>query len=299
MIKTTVITSLYRCSKYLNTYLEHAKKITNPQEIEILLLHNDPIKEELDIIEKEIENVSYIKHIIIPQREGLYATWNRGIKLAQGEYCTIWNVDDIRTPDSLKIQAEALDQNPNTAISYGNYILTQKHGDTFGSFVDETDFNIQPQEAKVSHIVGCFPMWRKSIHTQIGYFDEQFRLVADYEFQIRAAHSYPLIKVNHLLGYFLQGDGSEGRLSQKTDLQNSERTAVEIRYGIYYKMDLLFYKSAKKAYNINSVSSYGEQTTIDTFIPNYKALKCHKKKHLFIALLRLPFNLMKHLKHSI
>ena len=53
-------------------------------------------------------------------REGLYKSWNRGIKLAKGEYITIWNVDDIRYPESFKEQAQVMDKNIKTMLVYGD-----------------------------------------------------------------------------------------------------------------------------------------------------------------------------------
>lgn len=78
--------------------------------MEVLLLHNEPSDMELEIIGEYLKNSGEnIRHIIIEKRESLYQTWNRGISLAKGEYIAIWNVDDVRLPDSLERQAKVLD----------------------------------------------------------------------------------------------------------------------------------------------------------------------------------------------
>ena len=299
MVKISVISSAYRCAQYLEEYLEYVKDIDNAHEVEVLLLHNDPTEEELQIVQSCASSIPHLKHIIIKEREGLYATWNRGIKLSQGEYCTIWNIDDIRTKDSLRKEAEILDMHPEAGMAYGNYILSRKYGETCGILVNEIDAIAVPHEAKVSHLVGCFPMWIKKIHDKIGYFDEQFKLVADYEFQVRTAYNYPIYKVNHILGYFLNGVGNEGRLSQKSNLQNQERTAVEIRYGIYYKMNLIYYKSALQKFDINHVYSYNQNFEISNYIPQYKFISKYSTSGIAKACLRLPKNILKYLKDRI
>jgi len=51
---------------------------------------------------------------------------NTCIKEAKGEYVTIWNVDDLRTPNSLEMQMKALDENPDIALTYGDFIIVNK-----------------------------------------------------------------------------------------------------------------------------------------------------------------------------
>ena len=181
-------------------------------------------------------------------------------------------------------------------MTYGNYTLVSEYGDEEGILVIEPDSQQYKSIAKVSHIVGCFPMWRKFIHEKIGYFDEQFRLVADYEFQIRVALNYGLVKTDTMLGYFLQG-GNE-RLSQNIQLQNRERTAVELRYGIYYKMNLLYKKKAED-FKIKDVLSFGRYTPISNYIPSYLSYIKGKKVGWFVALFYLPLNYLRYLKNEI
>ncbi len=294
-IKITVITSLYNCIKYLNGYFDAVEQILNKDEVEFLLLHNAPTKEEYDLINKRIQNKPYYRYILVEHLEGLYSTWNRGIALSYGKYLAIWNVDDIRTPDSLMMQAETLDCNLLAAITYGNYILMQDYGRKSGTLVNEMDCDFKENEPKVSHIIGCFPMWRKDIHNSIGYFDEQFKLVSDYEFQIRTALNFPLVKTNSMLGYFLEG--SPQRLSKNTVLQNEERTAVELRYGVFFKLNLLYKRKAKN-YRIHEIFSFGDRTPVEEFIPSYKSYIQSKRGEWIKALLHLPLNIIRYIKNK-
>src|SRR5436190_2118038 len=108
--RISVITSLYRCQQYLKAYLEAAALIDHPEDVEILLLHNEPLPEELQIIESLQHSVKVsLRHIIVSEREGLYATWNRGLREVRGEFIAIWNVDDVRTPFSLDSQRACLE----------------------------------------------------------------------------------------------------------------------------------------------------------------------------------------------
>lgn len=295
MIKISVITSLYRGGNYLQSYLEHVKRITNPDEVEILLLHNDPTLEELNIIRNNINDIPFIKHIIIPEREGLYATWNRGVKLAQGEYCAIWNVDDVRTSDSLVLQAKCLDENKDADITYGKFMSVYQYGDINGDLIDDPDFT--PSIAKERHLIGCFPMWRKSIHEKIGYFDEQFKLVADFEFQIRASFFCKIAKVKGgFLGYYLEGVSD--KLSSNKQQQMLEQSKIDIRYGFYSQMDLC-YVFFKYKFKTSSILSGQKKYAISTFIPQIHKYKLSHSPLIIIAILRFPYCLARYLKHKL
>lgn len=128
MKKITVLTSLYKCEKYLQGYFDWVRRIDNPEEVEILLLHNAPTKAELDIMQQNISELPFVRHIIIPELEGLYVTWNRGIRLAKGKYVCIWNVDDIRYPESLSLQAATLDENPDILLTYCDFYYMFQYG---------------------------------------------------------------------------------------------------------------------------------------------------------------------------
>lgn len=234
MPRITIISSLFNCLPYLEGYFQAVDSMLNKEELEILLIHNDPKKEELDVVNKHLPRFPFIKHIVVP-REGLYTTWNRGLKMATSPYITNWNVDDVRLPDSLINQADALDRHPEAALAYGDFIIVDTFGKTEGKAVHEPEYDASNPTFLRQHHIGCFAMWRKEIHDQIGYFDEQFRLIADLDFQIRVAKEYPLIKIKQQLGYYLEG--TPNNLSSNLSLQFMEMTALHLRYGNF---NLLF-----------------------------------------------------------
>ncbi|MBE7170897.1 MAG: glycosyltransferase [Williamsia sp.] len=215
-------------------YFNAVGSILNKDELELLLIHNAPTEEELAVVNKYLPRFPFIKHIVVP-REGLYATWNRGIKMATSPYVTNWNVDDVRLPDSLIHQANALDQHPEAALAYGDFIIVDTYGKKEGKQVNEPEYDASNRTFLRQHHIGCFAMWRKNIHDQIGYFDEQFRLIADLDFQIRVALQSPLIKIQQQLGYYLEG--TPGNLSSNLSMQFMEMTALHMRYGNF---NLLF-----------------------------------------------------------
>ena len=230
----TVLTSLYRCEKYLNSYFQYLSKISRLEEVEILLLHNEPTNKELEVVESCMLTLGEcVRHVVIKKRESYYKSLNRGVDLAKGKYIAIWNVDDIRMPDSLQRQALTLDQYPDVGFTYGDTIETPEYGKNEGEFRCHPEYEEKPKEFLRSYLGSCFPMWRRSIHEKVGYFDEQLFSGGDFDFWARVVHLSRLKKTKGPLGYFL----NEGKGLSTVGRRNAvERTVIELRYGIFDKI---------------------------------------------------------------
>jgi glycosyltransferase involved in cell wall biosynthesis len=253
-VKISVLTSLYRCEQFLESYFKHLSEINGTDEIEVLLLHNDPQENETAIIDRLLPKTPFARHIIIPERENLYKTWNRGIQLSQGEYITVWNVDDMRFPDSILQQSQALDSHPEAALAYGDIWISNVYG-VCGSIKTDTPLYNENKFFFKSYGISCFQMWRKSIHETIGYYDEQFRCVADFDFQIRAALHYPFVKTKEPLGTYLE---DQPHKLSANGLQELENNIVYLRYGIYEKVNPFTLWVSQKRYRKNEILQFGE-----------------------------------------
>lgn len=296
MIKITVITSLYNCYNYIQSFLQQVALICNKDECEFLLLHNAPQQKELDVIQTFIVDKPYIRHIIIPERESLYATWNRGCQMAKGKYIAIWNVDDIRTPESLLMQSKALDCTFDAVYAHGSFILVEKYGDKSGVLIEEPDTKNAPKAKIYRHLGGCFPMWRKAVHDSIGFMDEQFKLAGDYDFQCRVGLKYDFVKVNHMLGYYLMD--SPTRLSKNSRLQQTECNLIHRRYKLNSIVNP-FYSSLSKNLDVDNIHSFGK---IIPLVEYRLPIKSDINNFLLYAinfLFKFPYQLAKYIKHEI
>jgi glycosyltransferase involved in cell wall biosynthesis len=232
MKKISVLTSLYNCENFLSDYLNALAQIEGKEQIEVLLLHNDPQETELKILKEHLPKLDFVRHILIPEREGLYKTWNRGIQLAEGKYITVWNVDDVRFPDSILQQAEALDKNPDAVIAYGDIWVSDHYG-VCGSKKTNSPLDNYKKDFLKSYYISCFQMWRKSLHQTIGYYDEQFKCAGDFDFQVRAAMHFPFVKTKEPLGIYLE---DQPHKLSSNGLQELENNIIYLRYGVYEKV---------------------------------------------------------------
>jgi glycosyltransferase involved in cell wall biosynthesis len=250
----SVITSLYRCKDFLEGYLHYVSKVTNLQDYEFILVHNDPTKEELEILKNFSCPEFHCIHVVV-EREGLYASWNRAIKMASGKYITVWNVDDIRFPDSIARQANTLEANPWAAVCYGDMFGSDQYGLHVDRKYTYPDWVGNKQEFFRSYLISCFQMWRKSIHAEIGYYDEQFKCVGDFDFQVRAALYFPFIKSSKPLGIYLENQGHKISSSSRQVLENN---IVYLRYGVYSKLQLHLVPKSLSQYQKNRFLFFNE-----------------------------------------
>lgn len=253
MIST--ITPCYKMKRFLPDFLSNLPKQKAFDRIQVVLDHNEPDQEEISWVEDF--NKSFpgkIKHIIKEKVVPIGKSMNDCIDAADGDYLTIWNIDDERTDNSLKQQIDIMDRNQLVDIVHGSFIMTGKFGIHYGKLIESCGFN--RTEYLRSMILGPFFAFRKNIILKCGYFDEQLKSGADFDFAIRAAkHAREISYTKFPLGYYLnEGNG----LSTRGDgLQETERTVIEMRYGIFDKIDHRFIERSKK-YDIKNLHFKGE-----------------------------------------
>ena len=225
MTRVSTITPCYNMGRYIEGFLDNLSKQTH-EDLEIVLDHNDPTDAEVKLVEQYNEKYDNIFHIKVEGVDPIGISMNRCIENASGDYLCIWNVDDLRTPDSIEVMAKALDDNPDVNFVYGNYYIVPSFGSTNGQYVDETG---KEEYLKVCMILGPFFMFRKSALKKSGVFDEQLMTGADYDLALRLAFNGKGLHIPFNLGYYLN-DGQG--LSTGSRKQPIERTVIELRYGV-------------------------------------------------------------------
>jgi len=264
----STITACYKKSKYLNKFLEELPGQTYFSLLEIVFDHNEPVDEEIELIknfQKKFPNT--IKHFITKPVEPLGVSWNRCIRESSGEYLAIWNIDDLRTQDSIEKQAQYFDTHPDMDVVSGNFTFVYSFPSTTGRFVKNS--NLSFKELNKSMKLGPFFMFRKSLLEKAGLFDEQFRCANDFDLAMRFLYHGGIHILPDNLGYFL--DEGVGASSKKGSLCPVESTVIQLRYGIYDQIDYQFIPAALR-YNIYNLKIDGQWVPVSQFIPDYEVM---------------------------
>lgn len=275
--KVSVITSCYKGEIYLSSFINQLKLQSFFPVLEWIFIHNEPSQREIEIVKGfDLELPGKINHIIRDSVEPLSASWNRGWKSAKTEYICFWNLDDCRPYDSLQRQVERLEQNPECAMTYGDFIEVVQYGSLVGKRMRTIPYNIFLFQRRFPG--GAFMVWRRNISDQIGYFDEQLQIACDYDLVTRAAVSgLKMCKTAGLVGYFT--NESKGLSTVKgVKKEVVERTIVQLRYGMFDKIFPENVLDAKK-YRISEILIDGNWFLIESFVRGYAS---YIKRRMFL-----------------
>jgi len=251
--------------KYLQTFLDQLPLQTYFNQLEIVLDHNEPSAEELAAVQAFQKNYpGHLTHIVTTPVAPIGTSMNTCIRAARGEFLTIWNVDDLRTPDSIASQVQALDENPQAGICYGNFTVVSSFKATKGRYIRCERY---PQsELTRSMFIGPYFMFRKSLLAKAGLFDEQLKQGADFDLAMRLGFHAKGVMAKADLGYYLnEGIGASNRPGTLLPI---ERTVIELRYGIYDKIDYS-YSAQAQAYDIQHIHVGNERLPVSAFVPHY------------------------------
>ncbi|WP_026841166.1 glycosyltransferase [Citrifermentans bremense] len=226
----SAIVSTYKAERFLRGKLEDLEAQTMAEELEIVVIDSGSPQNERAIVEEFQKRYDNIRYLRTKERETVYQAWNRGIRMATGEFVTNANTDDRLRDDAYEVLVRTLREHPECVLAYPDMRITQKEN---GSFANHTPYGFKswPPYDRTSLLelccVGPFPLWRRSLHDEIGYFDERYQCIADYEFWLRASERHQFIHVSQFLGlYWL----NEQTVSRNGDLPTLEYLYIQKLY---------------------------------------------------------------------
>lgn len=189
----SLIASIFNGDKFLEKFINNIVELNNFENMELLIIDSNsknPIRKKLLPYLKKHPNIKIVR---LEEPNTIYESWNIAIKLASGEYISNVNVDDQRLKPSVFDQAQFLDLNVDVDIVYGNYVYSFAPNTPIKSALKmriKTEFPpLTTHNLLEFNSPHCAPMWRKAIHSEIGYFDESLKSAADWEFWLRCANS--------------------------------------------------------------------------------------------------------------
>jgi len=190
-IRVTAIASVYRGAPYIDKFLETMLEQSLGSDFELLVIDADSPDGERSSIERAARQHPNIRYHRCDHRIGIYAAWNLGIRAARGDYITNVNLDDIRHRRSLEIQAQTLDDHPWVDVVYQDFYYTLDFSLDFDT-IARLGFKSHLPPVTRANLMRFnsphnAPMWRRSLHDEVGFFDEYLQSAGDYDFWMRCA----------------------------------------------------------------------------------------------------------------
>jgi glycosyltransferase involved in cell wall biosynthesis len=186
----SAIASMYRGGRFIERFLQNITGQTCFRDYcELIIVDANSPEGEYEVIKPYLARFENIRYVRINHRIGVYDAWNIGVEAAKGDYLTNTNVDDLRSAESLELQAGVLDNLPFADVVYQDFYYTF---DPTLSFEEVARFGyrsrlplVTPYTLMAYNPPHNAPMWRRRLHDELGLFDTSYQSAGDYEFWMR------------------------------------------------------------------------------------------------------------------
>lgn len=221
MTLISVVIPAYNATKTIQATINSVIQQTYT-DLEIIVINDGSTDSTLDILNSI--NDQRLKIITTPN-QCLPASRNTGINFAQGEYISFLDADDLWTPDKLRLELEALQNNPqaDVACSWTNYIDEKDQIILTGNRIDLTG-NAYPYLLLCNVLdSGSNLFVRRQKLLAIGNYDQSLRSAHDWDLYLRLASQYQFVTVPQAQVLY-----RISRNSMSTDVTREETSARQV-----------------------------------------------------------------------
>jgi hypothetical protein len=229
--KLTFITSMFKGDFWVEKFMANMVSLDGFADTELIVFNeNSPGNEDEIMFDyaKKFENVTYVKLDYDP---GLYEIWNIGCKVARSDLLSNANLDDRKRADFITEHLRYFNVFSDVSVVSAPCFISKKPHEIpedieinreknplsfytsrqLYSFKDLFTIKHLDGNRKITvprNIPHCMPVWKKSLHQDYGYFDENFGgPTADYEFWLRiAVQGEKFANINVPLGVYYYSD---------------------------------------------------------------------------------------------
>ena len=245
-MKISIVTPNYNGANYLEGCIKSV--LSQNVDFEHIIVDSESKDASLDILKK----YPHLK-VICEKDKGMYDAINKGIALSQGDIISYLNCDD-RYPDGTL--SDVLD------IFNNDITVDYVYGDC--RFIDHLEkelyvYRVPPIFNSILVKLTVIPwaqpstFYRKHVFHELGCFDIQYRLAADYHFMKKVLISkFNGYKSNKVLSNFMKRDNALGSVSSFE--MHSEGIQIRKELGITDRLVLdFFFNSYRKIYNFHTL----------------------------------------------
>jgi glycosyltransferase involved in cell wall biosynthesis len=199
--KLSIITVVYNGAEFVEQALKSVLDQSYPN-LEYILIDGGSTDGTVDIIKRYESQLSYF---VSEPDKGIYNAMNKGLAQASGDFIGILNADDYYESGTLQTVAKAIEIS-GSQIIYGNMNTRRDFGERSYTRTEKPNLDAMPKTMGVFHPATFVA---KKVYDEIGGFDEQYRLSADYDFMLRAyLKKYSFHHVDAVLTTFRVGGAS-------------------------------------------------------------------------------------------
>jgi len=231
MSVVSVIIPNYNHGRYLEKRI-HSVLDQTFQDFEVIILDDASTDNSRDVIEHYRPHPKVADIVYNDRNSGsTFKQWNRGVRMARGEYVWLAESDDYADPGFLSVMVDVLDRHPNVGLAYCN----SWHVDGPGKLGKQTSSNyncvtgphngdwsadlvLPGKEMIRRHLLKACTIFnasavvfRKAAYIQAGGANEGFRLAGDWDMYTRVLAQNDYAYVANPLNYHRSHEGTVRR----------------------------------------------------------------------------------------
>lgn len=230
----SLITTIFKGSKFVNGYLEAFKSQTYSNKELIIIDANSPENEgELIHAFKNVNPNLNIRYYKFDEKFSTSRAFNLATEMAKGEFISTVMIDDRIGPNYMKELAKQLTLDKGTDLVYADCLVSLMENEPFTKCKSKTlcEYSLIPfsKEAMIKNIQGPLPMYRKSVHEKIGGYREHILHGADWDFAIRLVKSGSVFrKVDKVLGSYYNNPNGLSTSTDPSILKERRKSEAQI-----------------------------------------------------------------------
>jgi len=165
--------------------------------IELIVIDGGSTDGSVEIIKHYQDRISYWES---KSDHGQVHAINKGLAIATGEWVGWQNSDDLFSVDAVQKMVEQAQQEPSANLVIGDMCLIDSDDQRIRDIKYITpSYHSILAEGMV--LTNQSALWRKAIHSSIGYLNESLHYGFDYEWFLRILKKYRAVHVAKVLGY--------------------------------------------------------------------------------------------------
>lgn len=229
----SLISSLFRARKYLPRLLENFEAVARlgPCELVIVDVNRDNTDREIvDWFANRSDFGSMIQYIQLQEDPGIYGCWMKAISMARTPLVSNFNADDRRSAVHPHLLADYLESHRNvdvcftalkpTKVANLSWYEHSEHETWFHWFESGRSFTLDDFITDrdgiycSQNIAHCMPMWRKSLHDELGPIrEDKYGTSADWAFWLECIKHGKLLTLasSNPLGLYYINEASHNR----------------------------------------------------------------------------------------
>lgn len=222
--KISVVTPSFNQAEFLERTIKSVLNQGYPN-LEYIIIDGGSTDGSVDIIRKYQSQLAYW---VSESDKGQSHAINKGLRRATGDWVAWQNSDDIYYSGVFSKLAQMAGKNPGTNLIVGNMLLV----DTNDQILRDIRYVWPCHKAMLVEgmlLANQASFWRREVHQEIGWMDEDLHFSFDFEWFLRLTKHYEGIHVNRFWGALRLHD--EAKLSKWPKKASLEHAMVRLRYG--------------------------------------------------------------------